>query len=502
MDTHLQRGRLKIGHHASLTRRALMSFQFPLSSLTREGRKEMEVCVTSTRKTQFSDPERVECLRLDPPGSHEPTHVVLPLGLWPRFCRAFPNPQAQARRLSSPRHTITPYTTATDPKGYRDQDVVYREAMDRLTTARVTFLSLPTGFGKTKLGVMLSTELGLATLVVCHLSTVNAQFAAQFEEDTDLRVQHVTASSRFDPTADVHVAGPQMVANILRSSAPAFAHIGTVIVDEAHIATVSIFTDILLRLRPQYLIALSATPRRLHDGLHTLFPPYFGAPATFIRRAEVKPFEVWKVQTPLRPNVTYMHARGRLCVNWSGVVNSLERNPARHALAVALLRRFAPHHHFLVLCHLKDHSTAIAELARAAGLDTALLIGSTAPTDAIRGARVLVAGKQKAGTGFDDPKRTALLMLTDVKQITQYEGRIRTRNGFVLDVVDQYPTLESHWRARETWYRKRGATIRVVNAIQDKGGEWSFEEVKEEVKKEAEGEREREEEEGRRVMFG
>lgn len=476
-----------------------MSFRFPLSSLTPEGRTEMDVCVTRTRKTQFSDPERIECFRLDPPGSATPTHVTLPLGLWPRFCCEFPNPRGGARRLSSPRHTIVPYTAATDPKGYRDQDVVHRDAMGQLTTSRVTFLSLPTGFGKTKMGVMLSAELGLATLVVCHLSTVNAQFAAQFEEDTDLRVQHVTASSRFRPDADVHVAGPHMVANILRADPTAFAHVGTVIVDEAHIATVSIFTDLLLRLRPQYLIALSATPRRPHDGLHTLFRPYFGAPSTFIRRTEVKPFQVWKVQTPLQPDVTYMHARGRMCVNWSGVVHSLERNPARHALAVALLRRFAPAHHFLVLCHLKEHSTAIADRARAAGLDTALLIGSTVPTDTIRAARVLVAGKQKAGTGFDDPKRTALLMLTDVKDITQYEGRIRTRDGFVVDVVDRFPTLESHWRARERWYRKRGATIRVFNAVPDGAGDWALEEVQEGEKEEGD---EEDDDEGRQILFG
>ena len=50
--------------------------------------------------------------------------------------------------------------------------------------------------------------------------------------------------------------------------------IGTVIIDEAHVATKTCFTQSLFKFRPYYLIGLTATPDRA-DGLHNLYKPFF-----------------------------------------------------------------------------------------------------------------------------------------------------------------------------------------------------------------------------------
>jgi hypothetical protein len=77
----------------------------------------------------------------------------------------------------------------------------------------------------------------------------------------------------------------------------------------------------------------------------------------------------------------------------------------------------------------------------------------------IQSHRILIAGKKKAGVGFNDPTRTMLVICTDIKDIRQYEGRIRTSDNIVYDIVDSYKSLENHWEKRAEWYEKRGATI-------------------------------------------
>jgi len=76
--------------------------------------------------------------------------------------------------------------------------------------------------------------------------------------------------------------------------------------------------------------------------------------------------------------------------------------------------------------------------------------------------RVLVAGMKKAGIGFNDPTLTMLILATDRRDVIQFEGRIRTTNNIIYDLVDDYKTLETHWRQRLAWYTKRGAMIETI----------------------------------------
>ena len=61
-----------------------------------------------------------------------------------------------------------------------------------------------------------------------------------------------------------------------------FSTIGTVIVDEAQICTDAIFTNVLLKIKPRYLIGLSATPDGRADSLPKLMEFYFGSPNKYI----------------------------------------------------------------------------------------------------------------------------------------------------------------------------------------------------------------------------
>ena len=57
-----------------------------------------------------------------------------------------------------------------------------------------------------------------------------------------------------------------------------------------------------------------------------------------------------------------------------------------------------------------------------------------------------------------------LILASDCKNVEQWEGRIRTANNIIFDLVDSYKTYESHWdKFRMPWYTLRGAEIKVLS---------------------------------------
>ena len=73
--------------------------------------------------------------------------------------------------------------------------------------------------------------------------------------------------------------------------------------------------------------------------------------------------------------------------------------------------------------------------------------------------RVQVVGMKKGGVGYDDPTRTSEALLDSVKDVEQYEGRVRMRDCSIYDFVDDFGTLENHWSSREKHYLDKGGEI-------------------------------------------
>ncbi len=75
--------------------------------------------------------------------------------------------------------------------------------------------------------------------------------------------------------------------------------------------------------------------------------------------------------------------------------------------------------------------------------------------------RVQIVGMKKGGVGYDDPTRTSEALLDSVREVEQYEGRVRMQDCSIYDFVDDFGALETHWNLREKHYRTRGAEIVV-----------------------------------------
>lgn len=303
----------------------------------------------------------------------------------------------------------------------------------------------------TLMGVYLSSVLGLKTAVLSHVDLVNNQWCQEYQETTNAKVQFVK-DDVLDPTADVYIMGVQKASKM---PPQALAGVGFVIYDEAHISTLTACTKTMLNFEPKFILGLSATPERA-DGLENLLEVFFGPKERFITRMETKDFTVIRLKTNFKPRIEYMHVKGKDTVNWSVVTNSLAELVEKQEMIVELTQKHKEHR-IMVLCDRKEQAMAIHGKLVELGEKVELLIGAKKKWDT--SARVLVAGTKKAGTGFNDPTLTMLVLAGDSKNVKQFEGRIRTQNNIIYDIVDDYGVLENHWRLRRDWYLKRGASI-------------------------------------------
>jgi len=467
-----------------------MSIDLPFSDITDEIKEYLteKASIKPDPSTYDPTPKEVSCINID----EENEIVSVPMYLAQEIGLQLPPLSKFSSRTYG--HQITPLTIETDPKGYRDQDVIIKDAIAFLKETGVCFLALSTGTGKTLISVYIFTQLKVKTCVLCFFNQVNLQWKEEFETKTDAKVQFVTVKKAFvkgkktflDPSADVYIIGIEKANNIPDEE---FADIGLVIYDEAHIATKSACcisnekNATLLKFKPRYLIGLSATPDRA-DGMEKVMEPYFGPTegdsSVYIFRRETKPFIVYKVPTPFEPEVKHTIFRGKKTLDWTFMKKSIEYNEDRWSFIVEKIMQ-APEIHLegngkiIVISWSIKQSEAIADMLIENGVRVAKLYGtdinmypglSKKERDAKKKedlylAKVIVAGLKKAAVGFNDPALTSAYIISDIGDVRQAEGRLRSKNVTIYDFVDKFRLLETHWYARLEWYKNKGATIKI-----------------------------------------
>lgn len=447
-----------------------MSFSLRLSSLTSEQRLHiLKFFTVRCAVSQYDkNPPQYRCFLADATTDE----LKLPLGMWKDYVKDisigedfFPNGNLNdfPKMSSGCILTFTLLTADSDPSGRnRDQDVVADVALTRLKEEGSVFIATHTGFGKMALGIYLSVTLKLKTLIVCHLDVVRNQWPDEYNKfSKNVKIQFIKGKI-IDAEADVYIVGIKKLANMISSGLDVYkdflSTIGTIIVDEAHISTVTLFTECLLHISPRYLVGLSATPDR-NDGLHSLFNLYFGDTKEFITRHEVKDFTVYKLQTKYEPNVRYINIMGETRLDWNEAVRSVEENPALwKEVAELAVKHYTSK--IIILCNRNALANGVYNLLVEWEADVELLIGSKRKYNTK--ARILVAGIKKGGVGLNDPELTMAIIASDVTDVRQIEGRVRTTNNIIYHLVHNYKTFENHWVDCEKWYQKRGANIEVV----------------------------------------
>lgn len=425
-----------------------MSVSIPFESLSDEIKQYLKS--TCQLKEKASGYKRDRALHKAYKIDRENKVVNAPFYLWKEIFDEFPNDITPDINVMYKTKLLT---KETDPMGRnRDQDVVAAEGLKKLKKDRCVFFALHTGFGKTRTAIYCFTKLKKKALILCHLSDLHEQWKKEIENNTDAKVQIITGDKPIDPDADVYIMGIIKGKKYTMKDFPIPP--GLVVIDEAHLVTISAFTDTLLNFQPEFLIGLSATPDRT-DGMHDIFQLYFGPSKTFIFRKETKSFTVIKYNTPFVPFLDYTRVNGRIVTDWGKILASIEGSEERQQYIVDRIKKY-PNECILVLCNRLCNTLGIYEKIKEFEPKTDYYCSKHQKWD--KSSRILVAGIKKGGTGMDHPF-TMLVMASDVKDVRQYEGRIRKTDNVILDFVDDNPSCEKHWKLREDWYINKGGTI-------------------------------------------
>jgi Type III restriction enzyme, res subunit len=416
-----------------------MSLRYTLSELSHE-----EKLLVRTITTIPPDEESLEAKEVTYCFETDGHTLLLPMGMGKHLTPTKLMPMIHTHAPIGPESAFTGELT-------EEQIDTSFQAVETLTkdTYGTCFLELPTGRGKTCLSVYLSVCLGVKTVFLCHLDCVRKQTVKEFAKFSTLKV-HSVKGKVLDPDADVYIIGLRKAHNLWITDHSVFTEIGLVIIDEAHLCHRFTFMELMFCFHPRYLVGMSATPI-----WNEWTSKYFEDPIT---KFSTKPFVVEKVVTPFTPDTSKkIYFGGRKRIDWTHAMTSLAENQNRNSFIIELILKHAPAHKLLVLCGRVTQCKYLYESLMKKGVDCDLLVGKK--SEYRPECNVLVGGVKKIGVGFNDPTRTCLVLCFDLADIRQSEGRIRTSDNLVLDLVDNNYTLQQHWRKRRAWYEKRGATI-------------------------------------------
>ena len=378
-------------------------------------------------------------------------NIILPLNLWTIFYDKFPN------NYNNSDFSFTGTLIDNDKKS---QVNVAKLALEQLYDNHSCLLALHTGFGKTITAIYLACQLKQKTLVVYYnTSTLHSQWKRTINEFTNAKIHIIEGNKPIDKNADIYLIG---LIKLINSNIN--LQFGTVIIDEVHMILTQNYIQSLQKVFPTYLIGLSATPDK-KNGTDKILYKYFGSRELFIVRKETKEFTVIKYETDFSPS-TRFNKKGDL--DWTFVIESLSINKDRQQFIADIIKQYNDRT-ILVLskrvcecigCSNKCiHSPCIGLYKLLQDHDVEEFTGNKKE---YKDSHILIGTFAKLGVGFDNKNMNMLVLCSDTIDVRQYEGRIRTENCLIIDIVDNFSVLEKHWEIRKEWYLSKGATIERI----------------------------------------
>lgn len=352
-----------------------------------------------------------------------------------------------------------------EPYRFRDEEYckqqpVFTEAMTSLQQTGSVFLQLHCGWGKTFMAIVLAAELGLRTIVLVHRRFLARQFMEEgsniirnqmyFIDDKDMS---------FDQTKQFYICTEDKAMKLPEEFRKTF---GLMIVDEAKYWCTPKRVAAMLQFYPTHTMGLCAERER-KDGYHVFLNHFFGQN---IFRMSCKPFKVWKYYTAFQPEIRKPEGYSKAKIDWSHAMRSIAENQRRNEFLRDLLRVFA-NKKIMVFLALTDHVDTLHDMLAEVGESVGKFYKSM---DTFTNCRILITTYSKAEMGFDDKnlcedfdgKRFEMVLLGAFykEEIEQTAGRVfRAMAPEVLDVVDDYPSLQKHSKTRDKWFKSRRGQI-------------------------------------------
>lgn len=345
-----------------------------------------------------------------------------------------------------------------------NQMVVRNWCIHHLNKKGCIILAAEPGFGKTITAIEMICSLNVPALIVVKQTMIANQWINAIKNYApSKKIQQITSNKPVKKEIDVFVVNPIILKpqidleKILKEKKRHdFSHIKFVIVDEMHQIVSRVLLRSFFKLQPDYIIGLSATPRRpKNDPYQKAISWFFGN--VVIGKELFKKHTVYSVETNFTPNEIKYTSKG---VDWTHILRSQAEDNNRNTLIADIVMRF-PNRMWLILVKLVDHAVRLKTIFNKSNIACETLTGSKTEFD--RACKILIGTTSKIGVGFDHAPIDALFVAADVVEyFEQFLGRCMRKvdsNPIVFDLDDSYSILHRHFEGRLKKYKKHGGII-------------------------------------------
>jgi superfamily II DNA or RNA helicase len=334
-------------------------------------------------------------------------------------------------------------------------------------------LEVPTGKGKTVMGLKIISNLKKKALIIVHKEFLMNQWIERIEEFLPTaRVGKIQG-----PTFDIHekdiVIG--MIQTIYDKEYPvdAFSSFGITLVDEVHRIGSEQFSKTLLKTITPYMLGISATVDRKDQLTKVLF--------MFIGE------KIYSQKTNIGDEVS---VRAINYVSNDNEFNEVEydfRGSPKYSTMISKLCEFGPRSDFIVrvigdliqenrdnqimiLCHNRSLLTYLRDAIEYKKIaSVGYYLGGMKQHDLkeTEGKQIVLATYAMAAEALDIKTLSTLVMITPKTDITQSVGRIlrvKHENPIIVDIVDSHDLFQNQWKQRRVFYKKANYRIRQIDS--------------------------------------
>jgi DNA or RNA helicases of superfamily II len=296
-------------------------------------------------------------------------------------------------------------------------------------------LHLPTGYGKTVLGIFLASRCTGKVLILVPRKIIFDQWMERIKQFSSERIE--------DFEVKLQISFSKKISSIVEYSC--------VIIDECHMNEQIVFVKLLPWIKTRILIGLSASPSPNSPYYDHFFKQ-------IIHRHTTKDFSVFPIFLSFKPRLFYVWRNGKKTFHYTKILQSLIQNRERLESIEERIIDIFKERPFPSLIIAKNIMTVEYLYKRLKTICTAdVLYGKKGTYD--ESSTILLGTYQKMGVGFDTFRYKNLFLLDNLKNIIQAEGRLRNSSFNLYDFVDDHFLFKRHWLTRSVWYESRGASI-------------------------------------------
>jgi len=362
------------------------------------------------------------------------------------------------------------------------QKIALEKTLNTLKNEGGGVLSLPCGYGKTFIAVLVSTVISKKTLIVVNKETLLDQWIEAILQFTDTKIEEIgiVRGNNTDTANYKYIISMLQSCSMKDYDKNIFSDIGFTIIDECHHIGSEIFSKALPIISSNCMLGLSATPER-SDKMSNVFYYYIGKLFHSEKRTgndivHVKTLNINSKSDEYKD--IYMFNGMKHTVN---MISALSNSERRNNMIIDIIKSllYNGDRQILLLSGRREQLKSISNLLEVNKIKNKLekyitwgyYYGSNGSNKSKHKAMLLNSSKcdiilgtyEIASEGLDIPTINTEILATPCNNIEQAVGRMlrkkHTIPPILVDIVDELGNFVKHYGIRKTFYNEENYII-------------------------------------------